>query len=66
MYICQLGRTDKMTGDRKEFFKLEDIMEEFKIYLKDSDKFDIITILEKESLPSIQDWKSHKRNKKIY
>ena len=42
---CQLGRTDKMTGDRKEFFKLEDIMEEFKIYLKDSDKFDIITIV---------------------
>ncbi len=42
---CQLGRTDRMTGDRKEFFKLEDIMEEFKIYLKDSDKFDIITIV---------------------
>ena len=42
---CQLGRTDKMTGNRKEFFKLEDIMEEFKIYLKDSDKFDIITIV---------------------
>ena len=42
---CQLGRTDKMTGDRKEFFKLEDIMEEFKIYLKDSGKFDIITIV---------------------
>ena len=42
---CQLGRTDKMTGERKEFFKKEDILKEFKEYLKDSDKFDIITIV---------------------
>lgn len=42
---CQLGRTDKMTNTRSEFFKLEDILDEFKIYLKDSDKFDIITIV---------------------
>lgn len=42
---CQLGRTDKMTNTRNEFFKLEDILDEFKIYLKDSDKFDIITIV---------------------
>lgn len=42
---CQLGRTDKMIGDRKEFFKLEEIIKEFKIYLKDSDKFDVITIV---------------------
>ncbi len=42
---CQLGRTDKMTGERKEFFKKEDILKEFKEYLKDSDKFDVITIV---------------------
>lgn len=42
---CQLGRTDKMTGKRKEFFPLSDILNEFKCYLKDSDKFDIITIV---------------------
>ena len=27
---CQLGRTDKMTGERKEFFPLKDIINEFK------------------------------------
>ncbi len=42
---CQLGRTDKMTGERKEFFKKEDILKEFKEYLKDSNKFDVITIV---------------------
>lgn len=42
---CQLGRTDKMMGKRKEFFPLSDILNEFKCYLKDSDKFDIITIV---------------------
>ena len=42
---CQLGRTDKMTGERKEFFKKEDILKEFKEYLKDLDKFDVITIV---------------------
>jgi len=42
---CQLGRTNKMTNIRQEFFKIENILNEFKIYLKDSDKFDIITIV---------------------
>ncbi|MFK4786142.1 radical SAM protein [Fusobacterium sp. MFO224] len=42
---CQLGRTNKMTNTRQEFFKVEDILNEFKIYLKDLDKFDIITIV---------------------
>ena len=42
---CQLGITDKMIGDRREFFKLEEIIKEFKIYLKDSHKFDVITIV---------------------
>lgn len=42
---CQLGRTDKMQNVRKEFFNIENIMEEFKIYLKDIDRFDVITIV---------------------
>jgi len=42
---CQLGRTDKMTNTRQEFYKTEDILEEFKAYLKDSDKFDIVTVV---------------------
>lgn len=42
---CQLGRTDKMTGERKEFFKLEDILNEFKEYEKDLDRVDVITIV---------------------
>lgn len=27
---CQLGRTDKMIGDRKEFFKLEELWKNLK------------------------------------
>ena len=42
---CQLGRTDKMTNTRQEFFPLEDILEEFKLYLKDEDKFDVVSIV---------------------
>ena len=42
---CQLGRTDKMTGERKEFFPLKDIINEFKEYLKESFDFDVITIV---------------------
>ena len=42
---CQLGRTDKMTNKRQEFYKTEDIIAEFKQYLKDSDKFDIVTVV---------------------
>ena len=42
---CQLGRTDKMTGERKEFFPLKDIINEFKEYLKESFDFDVVTIV---------------------
>ncbi|WP_293960426.1 radical SAM protein [uncultured Fusobacterium sp.] len=42
---CQLGRTDKMTEERKEFFPLEDIINEFKQYLKETFDFDVITIV---------------------
>lgn len=42
---CQLGRTDKMTNTRQEYFPLEDILAEFELYLKDSDKFDVVSIV---------------------
>ena len=42
---CQLGRTDKMTNTRQEFYPVEDILEEFKEYLKDEDKFDVISVV---------------------
>lgn len=42
---CQLGRTDKMTNTRKTFFPTEEILEEFKLYLKDQDKFDVVSIV---------------------
>lgn len=42
---CQLGRTNKMTNQRQEFYKTEAILDEFKAYLKDSDKFDIVTVV---------------------
>lgn len=42
---CQLGRTDKMTRERKEFFPLKDIINEFKEYLKESFDFDVVTIV---------------------
>ena len=34
-----------MTNKRQEFYKTEDILKEFKEYLKDSDKFDIVTVV---------------------
>lgn len=42
---CQLGRTNHMTNQRQEFYKTEDILKEFREYLKDSDKFDIVTVV---------------------
>ena len=42
---CQLGRTNKMTNTRKDFFPVEDMITEFKEYLKDDDKFDVISIV---------------------
>lgn len=42
---CQLGRTNKMTNTRQEFFKLEDIVAEFKEYIKNSDAFDVVTVV---------------------
>lgn len=42
---CQLGRTDKMTNTRKEYFPLEVIIQEFKDYLKEIDDFDVVSIV---------------------
>lgn len=42
---CQLGRTDKMTNERKEFFLLKNIINEFKNYLKENFAFDVVTIV---------------------
>ena len=42
---CQLGRTDKMTNTRKEYFPLEVIIQEFKDYLKGIDDFDVVSIV---------------------
>ena len=42
---CQLGRTDKLTNERKMFFPVEDIIEEFKGYDLQTAKVDIITIV---------------------
>ena len=28
---CQLGRTDRMTNERQEFYKTEDILKEFRV-----------------------------------
>ena len=42
---CQLGRTNRMTNKRQEFFPLKDILAEFELYLKDQDKFDVVSIV---------------------
>lgn len=42
---CQLGKTNRMTNKRKEYFNCEDIVEEFKAYLKGDIDFDVITIV---------------------
>ena len=42
---CQLGRTDKMTNTRKEFFQLEDILAEFDAHLQSGIEQDVVTIV---------------------
>lgn len=41
---CQIGRTHNLTNKREEFFKLEDIIEEFKQYLNEYKDFDVVTV----------------------
>ena len=42
---CQLGRTNRMTNERKEYFSLEDILFEFDEHYKDESLYDVITIV---------------------
>ncbi len=42
---CQLGRTRCMTNKREEFFNCNEIIEEFKLYLRDNIDFDVVTIV---------------------
>ncbi len=42
---CQLGRTDRMSNERKLFFPVADILSEFEKYLEDEDKFDVVSIV---------------------
>ena len=45
---CQLGRTNRMTIERKEFFPLEEILAEFDLYLKNlngADRFDVVSVV---------------------
>lgn len=42
---CQLGRTRSMINKREEYFNCNEIIEEFKLYLKDNIDFDVVTIV---------------------
>lgn len=42
---CQLGRTINLTNKREEYFKIDDIVNEFKKYLKGELEFDVVTIV---------------------
>ena len=42
---CQLGRTNHLTNERKSFFEVEDILKEFKDYLKSKKDFDVVTVV---------------------
>lgn len=42
---CQLGRTDKMTNTRREYFPLDDILAEFDRCLPELDHCDVVSIV---------------------
>ncbi|GAA0741132.1 radical SAM protein [Clostridium oceanicum] len=42
---CQLGRTDKLSNKRQEFFAVSDIIEELKDNLSSKVNFDVVTIV---------------------
>src|SRR6056297_901911 len=42
---CQLGRTRNMTMERKEFFKLDDLLEQLEWYKVKREQFDVITLV---------------------
>lgn len=43
--FCQLGRTNKMTNRRQEYFPLEDILAEFDQHHHGEENYDVITIV---------------------
>ncbi len=42
---CQLGRTDRMTNRREEYFPLDEILQEFRQALADEVPFDVVTVV---------------------
>lgn len=42
---CQLGRTDKMTNTRMEFYPVAEIIGELEDYLRQGEEFDVISIV---------------------
>ncbi len=42
---CQLGRTKKMRNEFERYFPHEDILEEFKEYIRDDIAYDVVTIV---------------------
>lgn len=42
---CQLGRTRNMMSEPKSFFKVSDIIYEFKMYLEEKVDFDVVTVV---------------------
>lgn len=42
---CQIGRTHNLTNTREDFFLLDDILKEFKDYIKNNDNFDVVSIV---------------------
>lgn len=42
---CQLGRTNRMTNQREDFFKLEEILAEFQAKIETGCQFDVVTIV---------------------
>ncbi|KHD34452.1 Fe-S oxidoreductase [Clostridium acetobutylicum] len=51
---CQLGRTKNLMKEPKKFFKTEDILEEFKEYLKEDVDIDVVTVVG-EGEPTLSD-----------
>lgn len=42
---CQLGRTRHMTNERSNYFDYKEIVDEFKNYMKEDLKYDVVTIV---------------------
>ncbi|WP_343770011.1 radical SAM protein [Clostridium malenominatum] len=42
---CQIGRTDHMTDKREDFFPVENIIDEFKEYIKENDDYHVVTVV---------------------